>query len=115
VCLLETVPLSGRRELNRSGFRQSRSRIESSKNPGTDRLSAFEVDLIGELSPRHEHEDQWAIAECCHELCGEWLPLAKSAEVISVAELAEEIGRDPSEATLLVVLRCLSQVIAPAI
>jgi len=55
------------------------------------------VDLIEELFQRHEHQDQWGIAEWCHEHCGEWLPLDKGAEVILLADLAEEVGRDPGE------------------
>jgi len=71
--------------------------VELIKDPGTDRLSEFEIDLIEELFRRHEHQDQWAIAQWCHEHCGEWLPLDKGAEAITVAELAQEVGREPNE------------------
>jgi uncharacterized phage-associated protein len=67
------------------------------KDPGTDRLSEFELELIAELFRRHEGQDQWQLAEWCHAHCGEWLPLDRGCEPITVAELAGEVGREPSE------------------
>jgi uncharacterized phage-associated protein len=71
--------------------------IELRKDPGTDRLSEFELELIEELFRRHEHQDQWALSQWCHEHCGEWLPLDQGCEPITVAELAEEAGANARE------------------
>jgi hypothetical protein len=71
--------------------------VELTKDPGTDHLSEFELSLIDELSAKHEKDDQWALRDWCHVRCGEWLPLEKGRENISLAKLAEEVGRDPEE------------------
>jgi len=66
-------------------------------DPGVEHLSVFELELIAELSSQFEKADQWAITTWCHEHCGEWLPLDKGAEPISLAELAEEVGQPADE------------------
>jgi hypothetical protein len=68
-----------------------------SENPGTEHLSSFELELIAELFNQFANADQWKISEWCHEHCGEWLPLDKGAEPISLSELAEEVGRPAQE------------------
>jgi hypothetical protein len=71
--------------------------VELSKDPGTEHLSEFELALIGELFAKHQKHDQWAMRDWCHVHCGEWLPLQEGREHISLAKLAEEVGRDPLE------------------
>ena len=71
--------------------------VELIGDPGSDHLSEFEMELIEELWHLHEHEDQWALAEWCHANCGEWLPLDKGREQISLTQLANEVGAEPSE------------------
>jgi hypothetical protein len=62
-----------------------------------EHLSVFELELIAELFGQFEKADQWAISEWCHEHCGEWLPLDKGTEPISLAELALEVGQPVEE------------------
>jgi uncharacterized phage-associated protein len=71
--------------------------IELVRDPGSEHLSVFEMQLIEELWHLHEHEDQWALADWCHANCGEWLPLDKGREHISLAHLAEEVGCEAEE------------------
>src|SRR5271156_3433767 len=71
--------------------------VELVRDPGSDHLSTFEMQLIEELWHLHEHEDQWALVDWCHANCGEWLPLDKGREQISLAQLADEVGCESSE------------------
>jgi Protein of unknown function (DUF4065) len=71
--------------------------VALTRDPGAEHLSVFELELIAELFGRFEKADQWAISEWCHEHCGEWLPLDKGAEPISLTELAEEVGQPAEE------------------
>jgi len=68
-----------------------------SRDPGVQHLSVFELELIAQLFGQFEKADQWAISEWCHEHCGEWLPLDKGTEPISLAELALEVGQPVEE------------------
>jgi antitoxin SocA-like protein len=65
--------------------------------PGADHLSQFELGLIAELFGEFEKSDQWELRDFCHVHCGEWLPLDKGAELISLSKLPEEVGREPQE------------------
>jgi hypothetical protein len=71
--------------------------VELSKDPGTEHLSEFELALIHELSTIHRKADQYAMRDWCHIRCGEWLPLEKGREHISLRKLADEVGRNPEE------------------
>jgi hypothetical protein len=37
------------------------------------------------------------LRDWCHAYCAEWLPLEEGRGHISLAKLAEEVGRDPEE------------------
>src|SRR6266446_1740301 len=71
--------------------------VELSTQPGVEHLSEFELELLAGLFAQFEKADQWALSDFCHQYCGEWLPLEQGREPISVAKLAEEVGRDPLE------------------
>jgi uncharacterized phage-associated protein len=71
--------------------------VELSAQPGVEHLSEFELELLGGLFAQFEKADQWALSDFCHQHCGEWLPLEQGREAISLAKLAEEVGRDPLE------------------
>ena len=71
--------------------------VQLENDPGTDHLSEFELQLVQDIYKQFGFRDQWSLRDWCHQHCGEWTPLAEGRERISLARLAEEVGRDPKK------------------
>lgn len=62
--------------------------------PGTDRLSRYEIEKLQEVARRFEYQDDWAVAETSHQY-PEWERNATGASVrpIPFEHILEAVGR----------------------
>ena len=64
------------------------------KDPGTGKLSKYEIEKLNEVARRFEHEDDWALAESTHEF-PEWQKNKPGASSRSIPfeDILEAVGR----------------------
>lgn len=68
--------------------------VQLRKDPGTDRLSRYEIEKLQEVARRFEYQDDWTVAEGTHEFA-EWKRNAPgdSSRPIPFEHILEAVGR----------------------
>lgn len=63
--------------------------IELINNPGTDKLSKNEINLIDKIYDEFGEFDRWDLVEICHDILPEWENVEKTSKPITINKIFE--------------------------
>ncbi len=62
-------------------------------DPGTDRLSKSELEMVAEVYTEHGQKNAFDLVEWCHRNCPEWRPVTQGRHEIRVEDILEAAGK----------------------
>jgi uncharacterized phage-associated protein len=62
-------------------------------DPGTDRLSESELEMVAEIFTEHGQKTAFELVEWCHRNCPEWRPVTQGRHEIRVEDILETAGK----------------------
>jgi uncharacterized phage-associated protein len=62
-------------------------------DPGTDRLSESELEMVAETFTEHGQKTPFELVEWCHGHCPEWRPVTQGRHEIRVEDILETAGK----------------------